>query len=93
MACPPSRPIVDIEADLTALRTAYTALLTGKSVRSLTIGSDDLQRRYSFSEINAKLLKLEIARLEKELCDALNPSGGISFDTSRRHDLIVVRNP
>lgn len=90
MSCTP-RPIPEIEADLAELRAAFTKLLTGKSVRSLTIGSDDLQRRYSYTEINAKMLNQEIARIEAELCDAQGKPT-MSFDASRRHNLVVVRN-
>ncbi len=91
MACTP-RPIPDIEADLAVLREAYQRVLTGKSVRSLTIGSDDLQRRYSYTEINQDLLRQEINRLEAELAEAQGCDTGIRFDYSRRSNLVVVKN-
>lgn len=89
MAC---RPIPEIEADLETLRSAYLRLLTGKSVKSFTIGSDDLQRRYSYSEINAKLLKLEIARVEQELAECSEGVPTTRFDYTRRHNIVVTRN-
>ena len=86
------RTVQEIQADITALKAAKIAVLSGKQVKSLTIGSDNMQRRYSYQQIDLKMLKYELANLEAELADAEGKAGttdGIGFKSPRHHIIYV----
>ena len=80
-----------IEADLTSVLEARQRLLSGKSVKSLTVGSNDMQRRYSYHGITIGALNLEKQRLEAELNDLLGAGQADEFRDTR-YSNICLRN-
>ncbi len=61
------RTVEVIQTDIQSLQKARIALLSGKMVQSLTIGSDDLQRRYSYQEISLPMIDRGLVELYDEL--------------------------
>jgi hypothetical protein len=64
--------IEQIQADLVAVETAWTALLENKRVSRLSLGTGSTRRDYTMQEINQTLLLAERKRLQAELAVLTN---------------------
>lgn len=59
--------LVQLQADLVAVETAWTALLENKRVSRLSLGTGSTRRDYTMQEINQTLLMAERKRLQAEI--------------------------
>lgn len=87
-----ARTEAEIQADIDAIKKAMLALASGNVVKSLTVGSDDLQRRYSYQEISESMLIRLLQMYEKELEAVLSPGEIEGFTTNcRTHGIRIDR--
>lgn len=56
-----------LQADLVAVETAWTAILQDKRVSRLSLGTGSTRRDYTMQEINQTLLLAERKRLQAEI--------------------------
>ena len=56
-----------LQADLVAVETAWTAILQDKRVSRLSLGTGSTRRDYTMQEINQTLLLSERKRLQNEI--------------------------
>ena len=59
--------LVQLQADLVAVETAWTAILQDKRVSRLSLGTGSTKRDYSMQEIDQTLLLVERKRLQNEI--------------------------
>ncbi len=59
--------LAQLQADLVAVETAWTALLENKRVSRLSLGTGSTRRDYTMQEINQTLLLAERKRLQNEI--------------------------
>jgi hypothetical protein len=59
--------LVELQADLVKVETAWTAILEDKRVSRLSLGTGSTRRDYTMQEINQTLLLKERARLQSEI--------------------------
>ena len=56
-----------LQADLVAVETAWTAILQDKRISRLSLGTGSTRRDYTMQEINQTLLLSERKRLQNEI--------------------------
>ena len=59
--------LVELQADLVKVETAWTAILEDKRVSRLSLGTGSTRRDYTMQEINQTLLLAERKRLQTEI--------------------------
>jgi hypothetical protein len=59
--------LVELQADLVKVETAWTAILEDKRVSRLSLGTGSTRRDYTMQEINQTLLLSERKRLQNEI--------------------------
>ena len=57
----------EIQADIDILKQTRMSLATGSVSKSMTIGTDSMQRKYEYYEINVTMLNNLLRELEQEL--------------------------